>query len=221
MNHRNSNAVIRLASTALLAALLAACTKAEPAPAEPAATPAPATEAPAETPTPPDATPPAESPAAPAQPAPEAPPPTDPSPTAKPTAASIEPALESMQSAQAPSKLSVPVDLRYSFDAEPLANQPVTLHLAAVPRVAGINLVVSVKNVQGIQVAAGGPLNVQKASANGAYRQQFSVTRQAASPKDLRVLVTMDLPEGSAFGFFSVPFDPGTNSQKLESVKQR
>jgi hypothetical protein len=48
---------------------------------------------------------------------------------------------------------------------------------------------------------------VQKASANGAYRQQYSVTRQSAGPTELRVLVTMDLPEGSGFGFFSIPLD--------------
>ena len=118
-----------------------------------------------------------------------------------------QPPLESMKTAKAPAKLSVPVDLKYHFDTEPLANQPAMLHLAAVPRVAGTNLRVSVKDVDGIQVAAGGVLNVQKASANGAYRQQYSVTRQGTGPTELRVLVTMDLPEGSGFGFFSIPLD--------------
>ena len=37
-------------------------------------------------------------------------------------------------------KMSVAVDLRYSFDGAVLPNQPVIVHLAAVPRVAGSNL---------------------------------------------------------------------------------
>lgn len=171
----------------LLATLLSGCggPAAEPA-AEPAPEPAPASE--------------------PAGNTPASPPPAEPS-ASSPVVLAQEPALESMASARAPAKLSVPVDLKYSFDAEPLTNQPVILHLAAVPRVAGANLVVSVKPAKGVQIAAGGALNVQKASASGAYRQQFSVTRGAAAPAELRVLVTMDLPEGSAFGFFSIPLD--------------
>jgi hypothetical protein len=181
---------IRLAATATLLGLaLVACS--QPAPTEPQ----PATAPTGDTPTP--APPPSEA-------APEVP--ADAASESEPVLAS-QPALESMKSAKAPAKLSVPVDLRYSFETEPLTNQPTMLHLAAVPRVAGTNLRVSVKDVEGIQVAAGGALNVQKASANGAYRQQYSVTRQNAGPTELRVLVTMDLPEGSGFGFFSIPLD--------------
>jgi hypothetical protein len=209
-------------------ALLAACgspEQAAPLPSPPAPSPE---QAPVERPagegvTPPaaapDVTPAPPGPPAPAQPAPDAPPPTEPSATPRPAAA-LEPALESMRMAQPSAKMSVPVDLRYSFDVEPLTNRPVTLHLAAVPRVAGSNLAVSLKAVEGVQVSAAGALNVQKAGANGTYRQQYSVTRQAGAPGELRVLVTMDLPQGSGFGFFSIPFEAGTNSQKQDLVKQ-
>src|SRR4051812_26700284 len=127
----------RFTLSILIAALLAGC-KPVPQADAPKETAAPAAEAPAAaSPAPaPSEAPPDQAPAAPVQPAPDAPPPTEPSPTSKPTAAN-EPALESMQTAQAPAKLSVPVDLKYSFDGDPLANQPVTLHLAAVPRIAG------------------------------------------------------------------------------------
>jgi hypothetical protein len=184
-----------LASATLLGLVLAACSR--PAPSgdqEPP--PAPTTDTP--TPAVPQ----------PAEPASDAPP--EPASMSEAVLAG-QPALESMKAAKAPAKLSVPVDLKYSFDTEPLTNQPVMLHLAAVPRVPGTNLTVSVKAVEGIQVSSGA-LNVQKASANGAYRQQFSVTRQSTAPAELRVLVTMDLPEGSGFGFFSIP---------LDSVKQQ
>jgi len=182
---------IRLAAAATLLGLaLAACSQPGPTGDKPPA-PAPTGDTPSQSPPP-------------AEPAPDVP--AEPASVSEPLLAS-QPPLESMKTAKAPAKLSVPVDLKYRFDTEPLANQPAMLHLAAVPRVAGANLRVSVKDVDGIQVAAAGALNVQKASANGAYRQQYSVTRQGTGPAELRVLVTMDLPQGSGFGFFSIPLD--------------
>lgn len=123
----------------------------------------------------------------------------------------VEPALSSMRLAKATSsKLGVPVDLRYSFVGDPQAGLPVTLHLAAVPRVAGRNLNVTIKQVQGIQAKAAA-IVAQKADLGGAYRQQLAVTRQAGGPEELRVLVTMEMPEGSAFGYFSVPLTGPAN----------
>lgn len=208
---------------ALLATFLAAC---DPAPqaddsANQADQPVPSNEAPDNsTSAPAEVPPPDQAPTAPAQPAPSAPSPVEPSPVPDPVAAANEPALEAMKSARPPSKLGVPVDLRYSFESDPLPNQPAILHLAAVPRVTGTNLGVSIKTVTGIQVAAAGPLAVSKANANGAYRQHFAITRQASAPAELRVLVTMDMPEGTGFGFYSIPLNGGTKSQKLDSVKQ-
>lgn len=117
------------------------------------------------------------------------------------------------------SKASVAVDLRYSFDGEVLPNQPVMVHLAALPRVEGGNMKVSVQNNSGLRMA-GAPLTVQKATAAGVYRQQFSMTRVAAQPEPLRVLVTMQMGENTAFGYFTIPLPgDGTNPQKSESVK--
>ena len=125
-----------------------------------------------------------------------------------------------MKVATPSAKLSVPAELRYQFDGPVLPNQPVMLHLAAVPRVAGSRLNMSVKQVQGLQLA-GGAISQQKVDGAEVYRKQFSVTRSASSLSELRVLVTMESTAGSSFGFFSVPFDSGTNAQKQESVKQR
>jgi len=204
----------------LAAALLAGCAKPAPAPENaPPATP------PQVVPTP-DAPPPAETlpppegaQASPAQPTPEAPSPAEPSAVPKPTAA-IEPSIESMSVATPSAKASVAVDVRYSFDSAPLPGQPATLHLAALPRVNGSNLRVSVKEVAGVELASG-PLNQQKNNGSDVYRRQYSVTRSMNSPMQLRVLVTMDYDSGSAFGFYSVPLDGGTISQKRDSVKQR
>jgi hypothetical protein len=199
------------ASTALLALALAACDKpapqvAPPAALEPPAQPAPAPGIP-------------EVPREPTTPVPEAPPPTEPSAIPKP-ATSNEPRVESMLAAIPSAKMSVAVDLRYSFDGDVLPNQPVIVHLAVLPRVGGVNMKVSVQQSAGLQLSAG-PINVQKANASGVYRQQFSMTRLAATPEPLRVLVTMEMGENSAFGYFTIPLDGGTNPQKQESVKQR
>lgn len=215
---------IEFALTSCAAALLLTLAGCDRPPSE-VPTPAPA---PAETPAP-DATPvpspgaetpPAESPADPAQPDATPPPPAEPSAVPKPTAAN-EPAVESMRMAKPSAKLSVAVDLRYQFDSEPLPNQPVTLHLAAVPRVGGSNLKVSVKPAAGLQLASPGALQIQKANPSGIYRQQLSLTRGAGGPQSLRVLVTMDLAEGTAFGYYLIPFSSGTSAQKPDSVKQR
>lgn len=208
-----------MAGVFFAASLLAGCAKPapppEPAPVE-TSPPAPATPdaPPAETLPAPDG-----SAVTPAQPTTDAPSPAEPSAVPKPTAAN-EPSLESMSVATPSAKMSVSVDLRYSFDSAALPGQPVTLHLAAVPRVSGSNLRVSVKEVAGVRLAAG-PLNLQKTNGSDVYRQQVSVTRSIESPTQLRVLVTMDYASGSGFGFFSVPFDSGTNAQKQDSVKQR
>lgn len=123
----------------------------------------------------------------------------------KPTVeAANEPDLAGMSLARASSKLGVPVDLRYQFEDTVETGRPVTLHLAAVPRVEGSNLSVSVRETAGIDAAAGA-ITARKADASRAYRQQMLVTRQADAATELRVLVTMDVPEGSAFGYFSVP----------------
>jgi hypothetical protein len=198
---------IRGASVAILATtLLTAC--ARPAPLPQAEPPPPAA------PTAVDAPQPAEPVPAPA-PAPAAP---KPPPSTDPVVAS-GPALETMSAATPSAKMSVAVDLRYSFETPALPNQPVILHLAAVPRAAGTNLSLSVKEVAGVQLAAG-PLNVHKANGSEVYRRQLSVTRGTSAPSQLRVLVTMDYASGSGFGFFSIPLDGRTNPQKQDSVKQ-
>jgi hypothetical protein len=117
------------------------------------------------------------------------------------------PELSSMTLAAASSKLGVPVDLRYTFEESVQPGRPVTLHLAAVPRVAGTNLNVSIKDDPGIQLMAAAPFGAQKATVATAYRQQLSVTKLASGPSELRVLVTMEVGEGSAFSWFGVPFE--------------
>lgn len=116
-----------------------------------------------------------------------------------------EPELSAMKLATPESsKLGVPVDLRYSLDGAVEPGRPVTVHLAAVPRVEGTNLNVSIKEDPGLQFAAA-PFVAQKASSSTAYRQQLSVMKLATGPAELRVLITMQVGETSAFSWFGVP----------------
>lgn len=206
-----------LLTAPLLAGLLVSCDAQKPEDV-----PAPPPSPPEAVALPPEASPPADpavSPQTPAQPAPAAPPPTDPSPAPTPTAANGPP-LESMSLATPPAKLSVAVDLRYRFDGAVVVDQPVKLHLAAVPRVAGTNFTVSIRKIAGLDVANGG-LVLDKVDASGVYRQEMTLIRRASAPDNIRVLVTMDVPEGAGFGFFSIPLDGGKNPQKSDSVKPR
>lgn len=129
-----------------------------------------------------------------------------------------EPVVSSMQLAEPPQKLGAPVDLRYQFEGEVRAGQPVTLHLAAVPRVAGSNLTMSIKKEAGVNVTAS-ELKVQKAGASTPYRQDLSVTKVVGGPTALRVLVMMETPEGSAHSWFSIPLDGAPAGGKQQPVR--
>jgi hypothetical protein len=116
--------------------------------------------------------------------------------------------------------MSIAAELRYQIDAA-APGGPMTLHLAAVPQVEGSNLEVSVKAEDGIELSAGA-LTLQKSGSSTVYRRQYAVKRSAAAPVALHVLVTMDMPAGSGFGYFTVPLDGGTSAQnRQDSVKQR
>jgi hypothetical protein len=135
--------------------------------------------------------------------------------------AGSEPELANMKVARASSsKMGVPVDLRYQIDGDAMSGQPVTVHLAAVPRVAGTNLAVSIKEDPGIEFPKQ-TLNAQKADAATAYRQQLQLMRKAGGPDELRVLVTMDFPIGSGFTWFTVPLGsrPGPSKQSVDRVE--
>jgi hypothetical protein len=201
----------RVAATTLLALLMAGCSRdTRPLPPEPAPTIAPAPAPEAATPDTPTAAPdatanPEAMPPDPAPPGEMPPPPTDPSATAKPTAAQV-PALDSMRLAKSSGKLGVAADVRYSFGAAPAPGEPVTLNIAVVPRVAGQTLEFSLQPVDGVNVAAG-PVTRLKVNQTDTLRQQYSITRTAGTPRTLRVLVTHQWDGGSAFGFYSIPFD--------------
>jgi hypothetical protein len=211
MHNIPRNKPSRLAGAALLVTLLAGCQK----------TPAPGEEPAPVTPQPPQAA--AAAPIVEIEPVKVT---MDPQPhqvAAAPVpapAAAAEPPLASMALAAPGSKLGVPADLRYRFDGDAASGQAVTLHLAAVPRVAGSNLAVSIKQVPGIKTTVS-EYRAARATATTAYRQQLSLVREANGPTELRVVVTMDMPIGSAFSYFSVPLVPVQPATKQAPVEMR
>lgn len=202
---------LRAASAVLLALAFAGCTRTVTDEAPVPETPVPAQSAP----TIPDAPPPGET-----APTPDA----MPAPAVAATAASSEPSVDTMFTAVPSAKMGVAVDLRYSFEGPVVANQPVVVHLAALPRVGGASLKVSVQESPGMQISSG-PIIAQKADASGVYRQQFALTKLSGMTDTLSVLVIMESGEESAFGYFTIPLGTvpagGTNPQKQDSVKQR
>jgi hypothetical protein len=200
-----------MGAVALLATLLGGCSKTVPSdtPAAKPAAEAPASQPPTQSaPSPGDTPPP--------QPSQEAPPSPDPSAADNPRLA-LELDLDRMSLATPSAKMSVPAELRYSFESDVAAGQPALLNLAAIPHAPGAALRISVQEEQGLQIAAG-PMRTQKASALAIYRQQVSVTRLAGGPANVRVLVRMQMGEDSSFGYFSIPLD---RSPALESRKQK
>jgi hypothetical protein len=96
----------------------------------------------------------------------------------------------------------------------------VLLHLAAVPRIEGSNMTVSIKEVGGLR-AVGNALRENRVQARAAYRQQLSVLREPNGPTELRVLVTMDMPVGTGFSYFTVPLTGGASSSRPAAEAQR
>jgi hypothetical protein len=203
----------------LVFALIASCAKPEPDPAQPSTTQpaAPSPDSAAPVPPPEQTPPPEDSATGPAQPTPDDPLASAPSLARSATSNSQEPGVETMLAAVPSGKMTIAVGLRYALSGDP-ATGPMTLSLAAIPRVAGTNLNVSVKSEPGIK-ATTTPMRVEKATVSGIYRKQMSLN-VGPEVRRIRVLVTMDIAEGTGFGFFSIPLDGGINPQKLDSVKQ-
>jgi hypothetical protein len=121
-------------------------------------------------------------------------------------AAIAEPALDTMSPAQPSSKISVPADVRYQLSGPALQDQPLTVKIAVVPRVAGSNLRVEFPDSPGVSVESGGGASVeQKVEAAGVYRRSLNITARTATGAAMRVLVSMDVEDGRYFGIFSIP----------------
>ncbi|MGH8263361.1 MAG: hypothetical protein ACRETU_04880 [Steroidobacterales bacterium] len=120
-------------------------------------------------------------------------------------AANAEPALDTMSSAQPSSKVSVPADVRYQLSGPALLDQPMTVQIAVVPRVAGQNLRVEFPESSSLSIDSGGGSSVeQKVAAAGIYRRTLSVTPRTPTGAAVRVLVSMEVEGGRYFGIFSI-----------------
>jgi hypothetical protein len=121
------------------------------------------------------------------------------------SASAAAPPLEQMPLAQASEAMSVPVDVHYS-SGNATAGQPVTLHLAFVPRVAGENLRVEFPRSKTATVeTTKADFVQQKADASSVIRRSIVVTPHQDLGVRVRVIVSMDVEGGRFFSVFSIP----------------
>ncbi|HZF14535.1 MAG TPA: hypothetical protein VE046_01205 [Steroidobacteraceae bacterium] len=122
------------------------------------------------------------------------------------TATPAEPAVDSMKLARPTSKISVPADVRYQLSSAALKDQPITVAIAVVPRVAGENLRIEFPASDSVVLESGASASVQeKATAAAVYRRSLIVTPRSSEVAEMRVLVSMDVEGGRYFGVFSIP----------------
>jgi hypothetical protein len=130
---------------------------------------------------------------------------------AQETAMAAEPAVDSMALARPTSKISVPADVRYQLSSAALKDQPLTVAIAVVPRVAGENLRIEFPPSDSVVLESGASASVQeKATAAGVYRRSLIVTPRSSERAEVRVLVSMDVEGGRYFGVFSIPLGTET-----------
>lgn len=137
------------------------------------------------------------------------------------TVQSAEPGIAQMQRAdQVGGKISVPVEVRYRLQGVAAKNQPATLQLAFVPRIAGTNLRVEFPAAQSASIDTGGmPLAVAKADTAGAYRRNLLITPRSGDSAEVRVIVSMEVNGGRYFGIFTIPV--GAAQAQKPPVKDR
>lgn len=116
-----------------------------------------------------------------------------------------EPAPEQMLLARQVGKLGVPVEVRYQFDVAPVRDQPMSVRLAFIPRVAGQNLRIEFPPAESVTVESADVRAREKVNAADVYRQSVVVTPRTEDAAEIRVLVSMDVEGGRYFGIFSVP----------------
>lgn len=218
-----------LSSVAALAVLLAAaCTNgSSPGETEPVGEPVPAAapDEPAGAPEPmetPEAEPAAEpeEPAGTSDPARSADPTVEPRPT-RVAASAGGPPLEQMALARPVGKIGAPVDVRYQLAGVVAKDQPATIELAFVPRVAGTNLRVEFPDTPGLSIDAGARLmQAQKAGAAEALRHSLLVTPTQSDTGQLRAIVWMDVGGGRYFTIYSIPIAAPSQATKQNAPKK-
>ncbi|MGQ0835256.1 MAG: hypothetical protein ACT4O5_10105 [Gammaproteobacteria bacterium] len=110
-------------------------------------------------------------------------------------------------------KIGVPVDVRYKVSGVVAKDQPATVQLAFVPRVAGTNLRIEFPETAGVAVDAGwGAVWAEKATTSDVFRRNVSVTPTAGDSGEMRAIVSMDFDGGRYFSVFSIPVGAATET---------
>lgn len=112
-------------------------------------------------------------------------------------------------------KIGVPVDVHYQLQGVAAKNQPATLQLAFVPRVAGSNLQVEFPASPTVAIENGAAaFSIGKADATGVYRRSLLVTPRAADAGEVRAIVSMEVDGGRYAGIFNIPVGSGGTPER-------
>ena len=104
-------------------------------------------------------------------------------------------------------KIGVPVDVRYQYAGTITAGQPVSLHIAVIPRVEGRNLKIELPRTAGLASGGKSPASAVfgKAAAADTLRYTVELTPLAGAPDHVPLIVSMDVGGGHFFSVFPIP----------------
>jgi hypothetical protein len=136
------------------------------------------------------------------------------------TAASGDAPLEQMALARASGKIGAPVDVRYLVSGVVAKDQPATVQLAFVPRVAGSNLQVQFPATAGVTIETGAQdLQMQKAAPTDVVRHRLLVTPTAGDAGEMRAIVSMELGGARFFTIYTIPIGTSDKTQSKQPPK--
>ncbi len=129
-------------------------------------------------------------------------------------------AAPSMLRAPLVGKRGVPADVRYRFDSSVELNKATGLVVEVKPHIVVDKMSIEVKGPAGVRVDSAPSAAIQKALPSQIYRQNLSVTPLVANAEAVQVMVTMESPEGLAFGIYRIALKD-TPAGKLPQKRPR
>jgi hypothetical protein len=142
---------------------------------------------------------------------------TSPPAATAPTATASAP---SMLRAPLVGKRGVPADVRYRFESSVELNKATGLVVEVKPHIVVDKMSVEVKGSGGVRVDAAPVAAIQKALPSQIYRQNLSITPLAEGADAVQVMITMESPEGLAFGIYQIALKD-TPAGKLPQKRPR
>jgi hypothetical protein len=135
-------------------------------------------------------------------------------------AAGADVPLEQMALARPSGKIGAPVDVRYLVSGVVAKDQPATVQLAFIPRVAGSNLQVQFPETAGVTIETGAQdLQMQKTVPSDVMRHRLLVTPTAGDAGEMRAIVSIELDGGRFFTVYTIPIGSADQAESKRPPK--